>query len=88
MNTKFIEIIDRIATCVTSFIMTTLVLAAVGFGGAPLLAPYCAIVGLVVMEYWTYRAIQDEVASNYKFIYLRYALREAGKKIGWNIYTV
>ena len=88
MNTKFIEIVDSIATCATSFIITTLVLAAVGFSGAPLLAPYCAIIGLVVMEYWTKRAIQDEVAAEYKFLYLRYALREAGKKIGWNIYTV
>ena len=76
MNTKFIEIIDRIATCVTSFIMTTLVLAAVGFGGAPLLAPYCAMIGLVVMEYWIYRAIQDEVAEEYEYVYWRYLFRK------------
>lgn len=88
MNTKFIEIIDRIAMCVTTFIITTFILAAVGFSGVPLLAPYCAMVGLVVMEYWIYRAIQDEVAADYKLAYLRYSLREAGKKIGWGIYTI
>ena len=85
---KFIETIDLLMSGVTSFIVTTLILAAIGFYGAPILAPYCAAAGLVVMEYWTSRVIQREVAAEYKFLYLRYALREAGKKIGWNNYTV
>lgn len=76
MNTKFIEIIDRIATCVITFVITTLVLAAIGFGGAPILASYCAIVGLVVMEYWTARAIQNEVAEEYEYVYWRYLFRK------------
>lgn len=76
MNTKFIEVIDRIAVCVTTFIITTLVLAAIGFGGSPILAPYCAAAGLVIMEYWTSRAIQAEVAEEYEYVYWRYLFRK------------
>ena len=76
MSTKFIKIIDCIANCATNFIITILVLATIGFGGAPILAPYCAIVGLVVMEYWTSRVIQNEVAEEYEYVYWRYLFRK------------
>lgn len=73
---KFIEIIDLLMRGITSFIITTLVLAAIGSGGILILAPYCAAAGLVVMEYWTSRAIQNEVAKEYEYVYWRHLFRE------------
>ena len=76
MNTKFIKIIDLLMTGITSFIIMTLVLAAIGFGAAPIIAPYCAAVGLVIMDYWTSRAIQTEIAEEYEYVYWRHLFRE------------
>ena len=73
---KFIETIDLLMSGITNFIITTLVLAAISFYGAPILAPYCAAAGLVVMEYWTSRAIQNEVAEEYEYVYWRHLFRE------------
>ena len=72
MNTKFIKTIDFLMSGITSFIITTVVLAAIGFYGAPILAPYCAAAGLVVMEYWTSRAVQREVAGEWEQVYRNY----------------
>ena len=38
----------------------------------PILAPYCAAAGLVVMEYWTSRAIQQEIAGEWEQVYRNY----------------
>lgn len=77
MNTKFIEIVDRIASGTLSFALSFIIVSML-LGTTASIVGYIAIIGLFAAEYWSYRFIQMDIVDSWNLLYLRNCLKEIG----------